>query len=80
MSRKVVIYHKAYCPYCRGVINHLKDNEIPFEAIDVTTKPKLYKQLKEEYDHHTVPMIFIDDEFIGGSEDFYENYSDKLTG
>lgn len=77
-TKKVKIYTKSYCPYCIRLKNHLEKSGANFEEIDVESSPDLYQKLKEETGHRTVPQVFIDDIFIGGSEDYFNLEKDRI--
>lgn len=66
----VKVYVKDYCPYCQKVTSYLERNKIQHEKIELSDKPDIYSELKKKTGHKTVPQIFINDEFIGGSDDF----------
>lgn len=71
--KNIKIYTTNYCPYCVGAKEMLKQNGIAYEEIDVTDDAELRQKLSEENDgYQTVPMIFIDDEFIGGFSDLQQ--------
>jgi glutaredoxin 3 len=70
IMNKVKVYVKDYCPYCQRVMNYLDSNKVSFEKIELSDKPDVYEALKKETGHHTVPQVFIDGKFIGGSDDF----------
>lgn len=66
---EIKLYIKTYCPFCQRAIHLLEEKNLSFEVIDVLENQeneKIFDKLKEEYNHHTVPMIFIDKEMIGG--------------
>ena len=65
----ITIYSKDYCPYCDKAKNTIKAEGWEFEEIDVTDRPELYVELRQKTGHMTVPQIFVDDVFIGGSDD-----------
>ena len=67
---KVRIYVKDYCPFCSHIETFLKGRNIDFDKVEVTDKPKVYEDLKEETGHQTVPQVFVNDEFIGGAQEF----------
>jgi glutaredoxin 3 len=67
---KVKIFVKDYCPFCNQVESYLLDNEIDFDKVEVSDKAEVYQALKKQTGHQTVPQIFIDDEFIGGAQEF----------
>lgn len=68
---KLKIYTKSYCPYCIKLKTHLGKSGVNFVEVDVDSAPELYRKLKEQTGHQTVPQIFINDVFIGGSEEYY---------
>jgi glutaredoxin 3 len=63
----VQVYKTMYCGYCRAAEALLERNGIPYEAIDVSHDPPARAALIERANGwRTVPVIFADDEVIGG--------------
>ncbi|NQZ84104.1 MAG: glutaredoxin [Nanoarchaeales archaeon] len=76
---KVKLFTKSYCPYCHRALDLLKELGADVENIEVDNGNKEWETQKEETGHTTVPMIFIGDKFIGGSDELQElNNSGKL--
>lgn len=69
MDTKVVIYTKPTCPYCIKAKDFFKDNEIKYDEIDVSNNDTLRQKLIEQTGSKTVPLIFINDQYIGGCTD-----------
>lgn len=67
--KKIVIYIKGYCPYCKKAIAMLEEYGVNFEQFDVTNDEDTYNIAKSKSGCQTVPQIFIDDKFIGGFDD-----------
>lgn len=67
--KKVEIYVKGYCPYCKKAVAILKKTGVDFEQFDVTDDEDTYNVAKAKSGCQTVPQIFIDDVFIGGCDD-----------
>lgn len=67
--KKVTVYTKGYCPYCKRAVGILKEAGADFEEIDITNDAATYSKVKSETGCQTVPQVFIGDEFIGGSDD-----------
>lgn len=66
---KVKIYTVDYCPYCKRALSLLKEIGSDFEDIDITdNEGEMRSQLMEQTGIRTVPQIFIDEKFIGGSD------------
>ena len=64
---RVKIYTASYCGFCHRAIDYLEENNVEFENIDVTNDPKTRESASEKAGgFSTVPLIFIDDKFIGG--------------
>ncbi|MDO5708195.1 MAG: glutaredoxin 3 [Andreesenia angusta] len=69
MKKKIVIYTKNYCPYCKRAVAFLERNNLEFENVDVTNDEELLKPVSKKTGVTTVPQVFVDDEFIGGYDD-----------
>lgn len=67
--KKVKVYTKGYCPFCKRAVRVLEKAGADFEEIDVVDDEAAYTKLKKETGHQTVPQVFIGDEFIGGFDD-----------
>lgn len=65
--KKIIVYTTIYCPYCDSAKRLLKSKGLDFVEIALDDKPDLRKKISDENNgYRTVPMIFIDDEFVGG--------------
>ena len=67
--KEIKIYTTPICPYCHKAKDLLNSLDIPFEETDLSSNMELRDKLAEETGQRTVPMIYIGDEFIGGSSD-----------
>lgn len=72
----IVIYGRYTCPYCQNTIEMLKKNtkvifvEVDTEPMKYLGKSNLVGILNAELKGHTtVPMVFKDGKFIGGSSE-----------
>jgi len=70
MSR-VTVYTTPICGYCRRAKSLLSRKAIDFEEIDLQSRPELRMKLSKRTGMRTVPMIFIDEECIGGSDELH---------
>lgn len=66
---KVKLFTKSYCGFCHRALDLLKNENIEFENIEVDNGNDEWKIQKEKTNHLTVPMIFINGIFIGGSSE-----------
>jgi glutaredoxin len=64
---KVKIYGTDFCHFCKESVKLCKEKNISYEKIDLIEQPELRTKISQENDNFpTIPMIFVDDIFIGG--------------
>lgn len=63
---KVTIYSADWCPYCVRAKRLLDGKGITYEEINVDREPGKREELSRQTGHKTIPMIFINERFIGG--------------
>lgn len=64
------------CGFSALAVNILKNLKAPFESFDVLKDPEMRQAIKDYTDWPTIPQIFIDGNFLGGSdilEELYKN-------
>jgi len=67
---KAKIYTKPTCPFCIKAKELLTARGIEFEEFDVSHDAKLRAEVSESVGgYNTVPMIFLDGEFVGGNSE-----------
>jgi glutaredoxin 3 len=72
MSKKILIYTKAICPYCVKAKQLLKNKHVEFTEVDISIDQlALEEMLAKSAGRKTVPQIFIDDFHVGGCDDLY---------
>lgn len=77
---KAIVYTTIYCSYCQAAKQLLTDHDIEFEEIALDDKPELRTKISEANGGwRTVPMIFIDDKFIGGYQELRKNIDKTET-
>lgn len=67
--KKVEVYYKATCGYCRRAFEILARHNVEPVKIDVDSDPKLWAECQERSGRNTVPQIFIGDHHVGGCDD-----------
>jgi glutaredoxin len=75
---KAKVYSKPICPYCDRAKQMLESAGIEYEEIMLTTSEE-FEDIKKKTGHMTFPQVFIDDEFVGGSDDL-EEWIEKKKG
>ena len=63
---KIKLYTTESCPFCIAAKNLLKAKKFEFKEIDLTSNIELRLEISVKYDCKTVPIIIINDKFIGG--------------
>ena len=66
MDKKVKIYSTPTCPFCMMAKKFLKENNVDFEDIDVSTDQTKAEELVQKSGHMAVPVIDIEGEIIVG--------------
>lgn len=70
--KKIEIYTTKYCGFCHRALQLLRSRNLEFNEVSVDGDPKLREEVSQRAGgYSTVPMIFIDQEFIGGFTELY---------
>ena len=62
------IFTKPGCPFCAKAKSILEDNNVYFEEITVSNSGVTSRSLRAIANAGTVPQVFIEGEYVGGSE------------
>ena len=65
----IKLYKKDPCPYCDRAKTFLDNKGFKYEVVDLTNKMDELESLKQKTGWKTVPMIFINDNLVGGYTD-----------
>lgn len=66
---KIKMVKKDPCPYCDRAMNFFNAKGVEVEIVDLTHNLDQLQVWKEKTGWQTVPMIFINDELVGGYND-----------
>lgn len=69
--KRVEIYTKDHCPYCRRAKELLENKNVPFIEYDVSDDAAKEQEMRQRSGRQTVPEIFIEDTLIGGCDDLF---------
>ena len=58
MSEKYILYVRTDCPFCVKATSLLREKKEAFSVLDLKSRPKVLRELKDIYEWQTVPMIF----------------------
>jgi len=79
-SAPVLVFMKGnklmpQCGFSNNVVQILNTLGVPFETFDVLSDPEIRNGIKEYSDWPTVPQVYLNGEFIGGSDILIELYN-----
>lgn len=72
-NHKILVFMKGtklmpQCGFSNNVVQILSTLGVPFETVDVLADPEIRQGIKEYSDWPTIPQVYINGEFIGGSD------------
>ena len=81
-NNKVMVFMKGsklmpQCGFSNNVVQVLNTLGATYETYDVLTDPEIRQGIKEYSDWPTIPQVYVDGEFLGGSDVMIEMYNNK---
>jgi monothiol glutaredoxin len=78
-SNKIVVFMKGsklmpQCGFSNNVVQILNVLGVPYETVDILQDPEIREGIKEYSKWPTIPQIYINGEFVGGSDIAIELY------
>jgi len=78
-DNKILIFMKGsklmpQCGFSNNMVQILSSLGVPFEAVDVLSDPDIRQGIKEYSNWPTIPQLYVDGEFVGGSDIAIELY------
>lgn len=72
-QNKVLVFMKGnklmpQCGFSNNVVQILNSLGVPFETVDVLADPEIRQGVKEYSSWPTIPQVYINGEFVGGSD------------
>ncbi|MCP9848997.1 Grx4 family monothiol glutaredoxin [Cyanobium sp. Morenito 9A2] len=79
-SSPVLVFMKGsklmpQCGFSNNVVQILNSLAVPFETFDVLSDGEIRQGIKELSDWPTIPQVYVNGEFIGGSDILIELYN-----
>ncbi|MCT0219552.1 Grx4 family monothiol glutaredoxin [Synechococcus sp. CS-1329] len=79
-SSPIVVFMKGsklmpQCGFSNNVVQILNSLGLPFETFDVLSDPEVRQGIKEYSEWPTIPQVYVNGEFIGGSDILIEMYN-----
>jgi glutaredoxin 3 len=70
---EIVVFTKAWCPYCRRAMELLDRKGVLYREIPVEHRPEAEREMiRRAGGRTTVPQIFVGDRHLGGCDDLHE--------
>ncbi|HYW17817.1 MAG TPA: Grx4 family monothiol glutaredoxin [Nodularia sp. (in: cyanobacteria)] len=78
-QNKIMVFMKGnklmpQCGFSNNVVQILNTLAVPFETVDVLADSEIRQGIKEYSNWPTIPQVYIDGQFIGGSDILIELY------
>jgi monothiol glutaredoxin len=78
-QNKIMVFMKGnklmpQCGFSNNVVQILNTLGVPFETIDVLSDSEIRQGIKEYSSWPTIPQVYIDGQFVGGSDILIELY------
>ena len=81
-KNKILVFMKGtklmpQCGFSNNVVQILNTLGVPFETIDVLSDSEIRQGIKEYSNWPTIPQVYINGQFVGGSDILIELYNKK---
>lgn len=78
-ENKIVVFMKGsklmpQCGFSNNVVQILNTLGVPYETVDILADQEIRQGIKEYSEWPTIPQIYLDGEFVGGSDIAIELY------
>ncbi|HIK13934.1 MAG TPA: Grx4 family monothiol glutaredoxin [Leptolyngbyaceae cyanobacterium M33_DOE_097] len=78
-SNKIMVFMKGnklmpQCGFSNNVVQILNALGVPFNTFDVLEDPEVRQGIKEYSNWPTIPQVYVDGQFVGGSDILIELY------
>ena len=78
-QNKIMVFMKGtklmpQCGFSNNVVQMLNTLGVPFETVDVLADSEIRQGIKEYSNWPTIPQVYINGEFVGGSDILIEMY------
>lgn len=78
-QNKIMVFMKGsklmpQCGFSNNVVQILNTLGVPYETVDILADPEIRQGIKEYSNWPTIPQIYLNGEFVGGSDIAIELY------
>lgn len=76
---KILVFMKGtklmpQCGFSNNVVQILNTLGVPFETVDILADPEIRQGIKEYSNWPTIPQVYVNGQFVGGSDILIEMY------
>ena len=80
-NNKILVFMKGnklmpQCGFSNNVVQILNVLGVPYETVDVLADPEIRQGIKEYSSWPTIPQVYLNGEFLGGSDILIKMYQD----
>ena len=76
--KNIKLYYSDMCPYCTGIVKHIKENNLDIELMNATKDMDLQKEIYLVGGKSQVPMLSIDGQPMYESSDIMRWIEEKF--
>lgn len=78
-THKILVFMKGsklmpQCGFSNNVVQILNSLGVPYETVDILEDPEIRQGIKEYSNWPTIPQVYVNGEFLGGSDIMIELY------
>lgn len=79
-KNKIMVFMKGtklmpQCGFSNNVVQILNTLGVPFETVDILDDPEIRQGIKEYSNWPTIPQVYVNGQFVGGSDVLIELYN-----
>ncbi|MBW4479228.1 MAG: Grx4 family monothiol glutaredoxin [Tolypothrix brevis GSE-NOS-MK-07-07A] len=79
-KNKIMVFMKGnklmpQCGFSNNVVQILNTLGVPFETLDILDDPEIRQGIKEYSNWPTIPQVYVNGQFVGGSDVLIELYN-----
>jgi monothiol glutaredoxin len=79
-QNKIMVFMKGtklmpQCGFSNNVVQILNTLGVPFETLDILDDPEIRQGIKEYSNWPTIPQVYVNGQFVGGSDVLIELYN-----
>ncbi|MGB3294323.1 MAG: Grx4 family monothiol glutaredoxin [Phormidesmis sp.] len=80
-QNKIMVFMKGtklmpQCGFSNNVVQILNVLGVPYETVDVLADPEIRQSIKEYSNWPTIPQVYVNGEFLGGSDILIKMYQE----